>query len=218
MTSVADLRRDYAHATLSKGEVHPDPIRQFGVWFDQAIQAQVQEPNAMTLATADRQGRPSARVVLLKGFDPRGFTFFTNYESRKAREIAENPHGCLVFYWGELERQVRIEGRIDKVARADSELYFASRPRGSRLGAWCSPQSRVIPDRQDLERRLSEVERRFEGDPPRPVPLPDFWGGFRLVPWEVELWQGRTDRLHDRLRYRRDPASPADWRIERLAP
>jgi len=211
--NVADIRREYEREGLSEGDLAADPVEQFQLWLDQAMAAAPQEFTAMTLATADRAGRPSARIVLLKGFDQRGFVFFTNYESDKARELAENPRAALVFYWAVLDRQVRIEGTVEKTSREESAAYFESRPRGSRLGAWASPQSRPIDGRQEIERLLEEAAGRFaEGN----VPLPDFWGGFRVRHEAVEFWQGRRNRLHDRLRYARLPEG--GWRIERLAP
>ncbi len=211
---VSDLRREYTREALSEASVDPDPIVQFRRWFDEAEAAGLPEPNAMTLATATADGRPSARVVLLKGVDARGFAFYTNYASRKGRELAANPRAALVFHWAELERQVRVEGRVERLSEQESAAYFRSRPLGARLGAWVSPQSEVIAGREVLETRLAELAARFaDGD----VPLPPWWGGFRLVPELVELWQGRPDRLHDRLRYRRG-GSGGGWRLERLAP
>ena len=211
--NVADIRREYEREGLSEEDLAADPVEQFQLWLDQAMAAAPQEFTAMTLATADRAGRPSARIVLLKGFDQRGFVFFTNYESDKARELAENPRAALVFYWAVLDRQVRIEGTVEKTSREESAAYFESRPRGSRLGAWASPQSRPVDGRQEIERLLEEAAGRFaEGD----VPLPDFWGGFRVHHEAIEFWQGRRNRLHDRLRYVRLPKG--GWRIERLAP
>lgn len=211
--SIAEIRIEYARSALDESELLPDPIEQFRLWFDQAVEARVAEPNAMTLATATRDGRPSARVVLLKGLDEEGFVFYTGYESRKGRELAENPAVALVFFWPELERQVRVTGMARKIPREESEAYFRSRPRGSRIGAWASPQSEVIPDRAALERRLAEIEARFPGDD---VPLPPNWGGYRVEPESIEFWQGRRSRLHDRLRYRRGPGG--EWVVERLAP
>jgi len=209
---LAALRKDYALSSLSEADVDPDPIRQFDRWFVDALTAQVLEPNAMTLATATRDGVPSARIVLLKGVDARGFVFFTDYRSRKGAELSENPLAALTFLWKEIERQVRIAGAVSRVSSAESESYYRSRPLGSRLGAWASHQSAVIPSRADLEQRLHEVTERFAaGD----VPLPAHWGGFRVVPDEIEFWQGRTNRLHDRLRYRRDESG---WALERLSP
>jgi pyridoxamine 5'-phosphate oxidase len=206
------MRREYAREALAEAEVDADPVVQFGRWFEQATQAGLLEPHAMTLATATPDGRPSARMVLLRGFDERGFCFYTNYESRKAAELAANPRAALVFWWAELERQVRIEGTVERTSRAESEAYFASRPPGSQLSAAASPQSRVIADRAVIERRVAELATAV---PDGPVPLPDFWGGYRLAHEVVEFWQGRPNRLHDRLRYRR--AGDA-WKIERLAP
>jgi pyridoxamine 5'-phosphate oxidase len=206
------MRREYARETLTEADVDADPVAQFGRWFEQATQAGLLEPSAMTLATATPDGRPSARMVLLRGFDERGFCFYSNYESRKAAELAANPRAALVFWWDALERQVRIEGRIERTTREESEAYFHSRPPGSQLSAAASPQSRVIEDRAMLEERV----RRLATDSHNgQVPLPDFWGGYRLAPEVVEFWQGRPNRLHDRLRYRR--AGDA-WKIERLAP
>jgi pyridoxamine 5'-phosphate oxidase len=206
------MRREYIREALAEADVDADPVVQFGRWFEQATHAGLLEPHAMNLATATPDGRPSARMVLLRGFDERGFCFYTNYESRKAAELAANPMAALVFWWGELERQVRIEGTVERTSRAESEAYFASRPPGSQLSAAASPQSRVIADRAVLERRAAELATAV---PDGQVPLPDFWGGYRLAHEVVEFWQGRPNRLHDRLRYRRVGDI---WRIERLAP
>jgi pyridoxamine 5'-phosphate oxidase len=211
--SLADLRREYLDAGLNEADVDPDPIRQFGLWFQQALAAGVPEPNAMTLATATPEGRPSARTVLLKGCDQAGFTFFTNYESRKGRELAANPWASLVFFWVELGRQVHIEGQAERVSPAESDAYFRGRPPGHQLGAWASRQSEVVPGRAVLEQRLAELTAQYAG---REVPRPPYWGGFRVRPVEIEFWQGRPNRLHDRLLYRR--ALPEGWRIERLSP
>ena len=196
---------------LNKSDVDRNPIKQFAKWYGEASAAGIPETDAMTLATATKDGRPSARIVLLKAFDDRGFVFFTNYESRKAQDLAENPRACLVAYWLPVKRQVRIEGSVEQVSEEESETYFQRRPLGSRIGAWASHQSAVLARRADLEQRLRELEARFLGDPP----LPPHWGGYRVTPEEVELWQGREDRLHDRVRYRREGES---WKIERLSP
>ncbi len=210
---VADLRNEYTRAGLDETSLRPDPLAQFRGWFEDALAAGLHEPNAMTLATATPGGRPSARVVLLKGFDERGFVFYTNYEGRKGEELGRNPRAALVFYWGELERQVRIEGRASRVPERESDAYYASRPRGSRLGAWASEQSRPVEGREVLESRLRALEREYEG---REVPRPPFWGGYRVEPEAVEFWQGRQNRLHDRIVYRRRGAG--GWEIERLQP
>ena len=213
MDHISRLRKEYTRAGLDESDAALDPIEQFRGWFDDALAADLHEPNAMTLATATPEGRPSARIVLIKGFDERGFIFYTNYGGRKAGELEANPHCALVFYWGELERQVRIEGRISRVSEEESDAYFASRPRGSQLGAWVSEQSRSIENRGALELRLRELEREYEG---REVPRPPFWGGYRVEPEVVEFWQGRENRLHDRLQYRR--TDDGGWRRERLQP
>jgi pyridoxamine 5'-phosphate oxidase len=210
--TLGDLRREYAHARLDEKDVSHDPIVEFARWFAQAQEARVAEPNAMTLATATAAAAPSARLVLLKAFDERGFVFFTDYRSRKGQELEENPRAALVFYWSELERQVRITGTVERTTVEESEAYFRTRPLGSRLGAWVSHQSLVIPSRAQLERGLQEVEARFpEGN----IPLPPHWGGYRVRPDVIEFWQGRESRLHDRIRYVRTGES---WRIERLSP
>jgi pyridoxamine 5'-phosphate oxidase len=209
---ISNLRREYEHAGLTEGDLAADPLVMFRAWFAEALAADSRDANAMTLATVDREGRPSARIVLLKGIDD-GFVFFTNYESRKGRDLAANPHAALVFYWPLFDRQVRVEGRVERTSRAESAAYFASRPLGARVGAWASHQSRVLSGREELEREVDEAAARFaDGE----VPLPDDWGGFRLLPEAIELWQGRPSRLHDRFRYER--LSPEAWRIERLSP
>ncbi|SRR5579883_495773 len=210
--SIADLRHNYTLQQLHESDVDPDPIRQFQRWLDEAIAAQLPEPNAMTLATATSTGIPSARIVLLKGLDARGFVFYTNYESRKGRELDANPQAGLVFLWTVLERQVRVEGRVEKVAAAETDAYFYSRPVESRLGAWTSDQSRVIPNREVLEQRFVALKSTYEN---QDIPRPPHWGGYRVIPHQIEFWQGRPSRLHDRLRYRLDNSH---WLIERLAP
>jgi len=210
--SIADLRQNYTLQALNEADVDPDPIRQFQRWLNQAIAAELPEPNAMTLATATRDGIPSARIVLLKGLDARGFAFYTNYESRKGQELADNPQAALVFLWTVLERQVRIEGQVEKVAAAETDAYFQSRPLASRLGAWASEQSRVIRDREVLEQRFAELKATYADET---VPRPLHWGGYRVIPRQIEFWQGRTSRLHDRLRYRLEQGN---WLLERLAP
>jgi len=211
--SIADLRREYARARLDERDVSHDPIVEFARWFAQAQEVQVRDANAMTLATATADGAPSARIVLLKAFDERGFVFFTDYRSRKGAELEANPRAALVFYWGELERQVRISGEVTPTSAEDSERYFRSRPLGSRLGAWASHQSQVIAGRAALEADLREIEARYgDGD----VPLPPYWGGYRVLPDAIEFWQGRESRLHDRIRYLRE--GERTWRVERLSP
>jgi pyridoxamine 5'-phosphate oxidase len=211
--SIADLRREYSLTGLRKADLAADPLQQFRHWFDQALAAGTNEPNAMVLATADAAGKPSTRVVLLKGFDERGFVFFTNYESRKARELAVNRHAALNFFWVELERQVCVTGRVTQVPREEAEAYFKTRPRGSRLGAWASKQSDTVPSREVLEARLQELEKKYPGEE---IPLPPFWGGYVLAPGEIDFWQGRPNRLHDRFRYSKQ--SDGRWVVERLSP
>jgi pyridoxamine 5'-phosphate oxidase len=211
--SLADLRQEYSLSGLLEKDLARDPFRQFDKWFQEAQAAKLLEPNAMTLATATRDGRPSSRTVLLKGVDGRGFVFYTNYESRKGRELAENPRASLLFPWVALERQVTVEGTITKVSREESAAYFHSRPRASQLGAWVSQQSSVITGRAALDDAMKILEKKHAG---AEVPMPASWGGYRLSPEIVEFWQGRRSRLHDRLRYRREASG--DWTIERLAP
>ena len=198
--------------TLNESDVDPNPLKQFEVWYGEALASGVPEADAMTLATATTDGAPDARIVLLKSFDGRGFVFFTNYQSRKAQELAANGRACLLFYWLPLKRQVRIEGTVEKVSAAESDDYFHTRPWGSKLGAWASDQSRVITSRENLEKRFAEFEAEFADN----VPRPPHWGGYRLIPTAIEFWQGRDNRLHDRIRYRLQ--QDKSWRIERLAP
>ena len=208
---IAAIRQDYQGERLDEDTAERDPIAQFNGWFAEAVKAELPMVNAMTLATADGEGRPSARIVLLKGADARGFVFYTNYESRKAQELAANPRAALLFYWIGLEREVRIEGVIEKTSDAESDEYFASRPLGSRLAAIASPQSAIVGTRHILEERYAEAERRYGATPRRPPG----WGGYRVVPDAIEFWQGRPNRLHDRLLYRKTGSA---WEIVRLAP
>ena len=215
MPSPAAMRRDYTErGALLESDLADTPTAQFAAWFAGAGAAGLPEPNAMIVATADRDGRPSARTVLLKGYDRRGFVFYTNYTSRKGTEALANPYASLVFPWFAIHRQVIVAGRVEKVSRAETEAYFATRPRGSQLGAWASPQSQVVPDRDAVEKGLAAAIERFGSD--GPVPAPPHWGGLRVVPDTVEFWQGRSNRLHDRLRYRRTGSDV--WVVERLAP
>lgn len=209
---MADLRKEYTRAGLAESDVDLDPVQQFRRWFDEALAADLHEPNAMVVATATPEGRPSTRVVLLKGFDRRGFVFYTNYEGRKGRELEENPRAALLFYWGELERQVRIEGSVSRVSEEESDAYYASRPRGSRLGALASEQSRAVGGREVLEDRIKSLEAEYEG---REVLRPAFWGGYRVEAETFEFWQGRENRLHDRISYRREDGG---WVMGRLQP
>lgn len=211
--SLAHLRVDYTLAGLHEKDLARDPFRQFEHWFQEAQAAKVVEPNAMTLATVSREGRPSARTVLLKAMDGRGFVFFTNYDGRKGQELAANPHATLLFAWLALERQITVEGAVTQVSREESETYFHSRPRASQLGAWVSQQSSIISGREVLEEGYKAVEKKYAGET---VPLPPHWGGYRVNPVRVEFWQGRRSRLHDRLAYRRN--AEGDWVVDRLAP
>ncbi|MDN5698207.1 MAG: pyridoxamine 5'-phosphate oxidase [Rubrobacter sp.] len=209
----ARLRREYVHSGLREEDLHPDPVEQFRRWFEAAIESGLREPNAMTLATADASGAPSARIVLLKGYDERGFVFYTSYTGRKAAELDENPRASVVFYWAELERQVRVEGDVSRVSGEESDAYFASRPEGSRIGAHVSEQSKVVSGRAVLEERQSRLERQYRG---AEIPRPENWGGYRLAPRRIEFWQGRESRLHDRLLY--TARDSGGWEITRLQP
>jgi len=213
-SSIADLRQNYTLAGLAEADANTDPIKQFDLWFQQALSADLIEPNAMTLATATPDGKPTARIVLLKGVSDRGFVFYTNYESQKGQQLIANPYAALVFLWQKLERQVRIEGRVEKLSVAESTEYFHSRPKASQLGAWTSDQSRVIPDRKVLEQKQAQLQEKYSDD--EAIPLPPQWGGFRLVPSRIEFWQGRPSRLHDRLVY--ELRTDASWLISRLSP
>ncbi|MFP5081444.1 pyridoxamine 5'-phosphate oxidase [Pedobacter sp. JCM 36344] len=210
--NLQNLRQDYRVSSLSESDVEVDPILQFKKWFSDAVSAQLYEPNVMTFATADSDGKPSARIVLLKGFDEHGFVFYTNYESKKSQDLIENPQAALVFFWAELERQVRVEGIVSKVDKEVSKAYFHSRPIGSQIGAIASPQSAVITDRSILENKVSALTEQYEG---KEIPLPDNWGGYLVEPKHIEFWQGRSSRLHDRIIY--DFVESA-WKINRLAP
>jgi len=210
--SIQNLRQDYRAATLAEADIDQNPFTQFGKWFKEALEAQLPEPNVMTLATADHSGKPSARILLLKGFDENGFVFYTNYASQKGRELQENPQAAMVFFWAELERQVRIEGTIVKVSPEESTSYFHSRPAGSQIGALASPQSTVIPNREILENRVQELTDAYAD---KQVPRPENWGGYVLRPTHIEFWQGRSSRLHDRIAY---SSINGEWKIDRLAP
>jgi pyridoxamine 5'-phosphate oxidase len=211
--TLADQRKEYSLAGLSEKDVARDPFRQFEKWFQEAEAAKIHEPNAAVLATTSKEGRPSARTVLLKGIDGRGFVFYTNYNSRKGRELEANPRAAYLFPWFALERQVIVEGAVTTIAREESEAYYHSRPRASQLAAWASAQSSIISGRDELESAMKAVEKKYSGVE---APLPPNWGGFRIAPDSVEFWQGRRSRLHDRLRYRRE--AEGSWVIERLAP
>ena len=211
-SNIEQLRREYAREELLEENVSQNPVDQFTAWFDQALLSEVVEPNAMSLATADKNGSPSVRIVLLKGFDREGFRFFSNYKSRKGKELEENPRASLCFFWPELERQVRLEGEVIKMSRKESENYFLKRPRLSQLGAWASNQSEEVESREKLEERFEKLKEKYREEP---IPVPQFWGGYRLKPSSVEFWQGRRGRLHDRLLYEKESDG---WAIKRLSP
>jgi len=213
MKNIADIRKDYKLQTLAENEVAADAITQFDQWWDDAIKSELEEVNAMTLATASANGIPDARIVLLKGYDKNGFIFFTNYQSNKGKELEQNPNACLVFFWAALERQVRITGTVEKIDASDSDAYFISRPIGSRIGAWASPQSEVIIKREVIENNLKDYEQQFRDNN---IPRPPHWGGYIVKPVQIEFWQGRPSRLHDRIRY--SLQVNGKWLIERLAP
>ena len=211
LSSIANIRTDYKLQTLNEVDVAANPFQQFTKWWNQAIQSKVAEVNAFTLATASKAGKPSARIVLLKGYNENGFVFFTNYNSHKGQELIENPNAAIVFFWNELERQIRIEGTVEKISQQESEEYFHARPAGSQIGAWASPQSTVIPNREILEKNETEYKNKFGEN----IPKPPHWGGFVVKPILFEFWQGRSSRLHDRIQY---TPQNNNWKIERLAP
>ncbi len=211
--SIASIRRDYQLKSLSEQDVLTDAIQQFTIWWEEALKAEIDEVNAMTVSTTKADGRPTSRIVLLKGYDEKGFVFFTNYDSHKGQELIRKPFASLLFFWKELERQVRIEGKCEKISTEESDAYFYSRPLGSRLGAWASPQSQVIPNREVLENQAEQLTLKYSDGM---VPRPPHWGGFRVVPDSIELWQGRSNRLHDRILYTKNESS--NWGIARLAP
>ena len=213
MQNIADIRKDYKLQTLLEEDVATNPITQFDKWWAEAVNSQLEEVNAMTLATVDAVGMPSARIVLLKGYDKKGFVFFTNYQSHKGQQLEQNPHACLVFFWPALERQIRITGTVEKIAGAESDAYFVSRPVGSRIGAWASPQSSVITKREIIEDCSKKIEQQFNDGI---IPRPPHWGGYIVIPTQIEFWQGRPSRLHDRIQYTLQ--ADGNWLIERLAP
>jgi pyridoxamine 5'-phosphate oxidase len=213
MVFLESLRSNYALSGLNETDLLETPFQQFQLWLEQAIAAELPEPNAMTLATLSEQGKPIARMVLLKGLDEKGFVFYTNYDSAKGKQLTETDSAALVFWWAGLERQVRVEGTVEKVSSEESDAYFQSRPKASQLGAWASPQSQVIENRDILEKRLAQLEEKYATEK---VPRPTHWGGFRVIPTAIEFWQGRPSRLHDRIRYELD--EKGDWFYQRLAP
>lgn len=213
MHSIAGIRKDYKMQSLDEKDVSPDPLNQFEKWWQEVLDSKIDEPNAMTLATSDTKGIPSARIVLLKGIEDGGFIFYTNYESQKGTELKANPNACLVFFWKELERQVRIQGIVEKTSATASNEYYNSRPEGSRIGAWASPQSSVIKSREVLEENVTAVQKRFSGTT---IERPEHWGGYTVKPFLIEFWQGRPSRLHDRIQYTKE--ANGNWKIERLAP
>ena len=213
MNDIAAIRKDYKLQSLDEKDVQPDPMKQFEKWWQDVLGSTIEEVNAMTLATANKNGRPSARIVLLKGFAKDGFIFFTNYESHKGSELLENPQASLVFFWKELERQVRIEGMAEKISGKESDAYFSSRPEGSKIGAWASPQSKVIASREIIEANVTATEKKFTG---AAIQRPPHWGGYIIKPAVIEFWQGRPSRLHDRIQYSKQ--ENGNWKIERLAP
>ena len=210
--NIAGIRREYSLHSLNESDVAANPIEQFNEWWKNAIESEILEVNAMTLATSDKDGKPSARIVLLKGFDEHGFVFFTNYQSNKAKALEENPKAALIFFWKEIERQIRIEGIVEKVSEEESDAYFFSRPEGSRIGAWASPQSKVISNRKILEDNVQKYTAEFKNS----IPRPPHWGGYRVMPDLIEFWQGRSNRLHDRIQYTK--TGKGSWKVERLAP
>ncbi len=210
--SIADIRKDYRLQTFNEAGAEKNAIAQFTHWWNDAVKSEIEEVNAMTLATATASGLPSARIVLLKGYDEKGFIFFTNYNSHKGKQLVENPHAALVFFWKELERQVRIEGAAEKIPGKESDAYFSSRPPGSRIGAWASAQSEIIESRNVLDENIAKYSAQFTGN----IPRPPQWGGYRVIPVSIEFWQGRSNRLHDRIRYTKMDNS--EWKMERLAP
>jgi pyridoxamine 5'-phosphate oxidase len=210
--NIADIRKDYKMHSLHESDVAANPVEQFTHWWNDAVNSEVVEVNAMTLATATKDGKPSARIVLLKGFDEKGFVFFTSYESNKGKVLAENPYAALIFFWKEIERQVRIEGEVEKISPQESDAYFFSRPEGSRIGAWASPQSSIIENREMLEKNVKHYAEEFKNS----IPRPPHWGGYRVMPLKIEFWQGRSNRLHDRIQYTKTVVG--SWKAERLAP